>query len=141
MKKGRLLVLGLILALAGCASMEAKKRDEALEMSVKAYGAALRWGQFEAAAKYRLPRRPVAERLDPARLEGIRVTAYEIGDQVVSKDQTEVLVSAWISYYHESIGKVRTLQDEQVWWFDERQGRWFLDDDLPDFLGDYERSR
>jgi hypothetical protein len=131
----------MVLALSGCASMESKKREEALEMSVKAYGSALRWGQFEAAAKYRVPRRPVAERLDPASLEGIRVTAYEIGDQVVSKDQTEVLVSAWISYYHESIGKVRTLQDEQVWWFDARQGRWFLDDDLPDFLRDYERSR
>jgi len=44
------------LTLAGCAEMDAKERASSLETSTNAYAAALRWGQYQEAARFRLPR-------------------------------------------------------------------------------------
>lgn len=125
-------LLGLVLT--GCASMESKERTESLDRSLITYGKALRWGEYEEAALYRLPRdgRPVRS-VNRDDFKDIRVTSYQVFEQRFNRAQTEAGVTMSISYYHEDTGTARTITDQQTWWYEPNQKRWFLDGDLPEF--------
>jgi hypothetical protein len=125
-------LLGLVLT--GCASMESKERIESLDRSLITYGKALRWGEYEEAALYRLPRdgRPVRS-VNRDDFKDIRVTSYQVFEQRFNRAQTEAGVTMSISYYHEDTGTARTITDQQTWWYEPNQKRWFLDGDLPEF--------
>jgi hypothetical protein len=125
-------LLGLVLT--GCASMESKERIESLDRSLITYGKALRWGEYEEAALYRLPRdgRPVKS-VNRDDFKDIRVTSYQVFEQRFNRTQTEARVTMSISYYHEDTGTARTITDQQTWWYEPNQKRWFLDGDLPEF--------
>ena len=125
-------LLGLVLT--GCASMESKERIESLDRSLITYGKALRWGDYEEAALYRLPRdgRPVRS-VNRDDFKDIRVSSYQIFEQRFNRAQTEARVTMSISYYHEDTGTARTITDQQIWWYEPNQKRWFLDGDLPEF--------
>ena len=125
-------LLGLVLT--GCASMESKERIESLDRSLITYGKALRWGEYEEAALYRLPRdgRPVRS-VNRDDFKDIRVTSYQVFEQRFNRVQTEARVTMSISYYHEDTGAARTITDQQTWWYEPNQKRWFLDGDLPEF--------
>lgn len=127
-------LLGLVLT--GCASMESKERIEGLDRSLITYGKALRWGDYEEAALYRLPRdgRPVRS-VNRDDFKDIRVSSYQIFEQRFNRAQTEARVIMSISYYHEDTGTARTITDQQTWWYEPNQKRWFLDGDLPEFAG------
>jgi hypothetical protein len=127
-------LLGLVLALTGCASVESKERIENLDRSLITYGKALRWGEYEEAALYRLPRdgRPVRS-VNRDDFKDIRVTSYQVFEQRFNRAQTEAGVTMSISYYHEDTGTARTITDQQTWWYEPNQKRWFLDGDLPEF--------
>lgn len=127
-------LLGLVLT--GCASMESKERIESLDRSLIIYGKALRWGDYEEAALYRLPRdgRPVRS-VNRDDFKDIRVSSYQIFEQRFNRAQTEARVIMSISYYHEDTGTARTITDQQTWWYEPNQKRWFLDGDLPEFAG------
>src|ERR687896_599279 len=125
-------LLGLVLT--GCASMESKERIESLDRSLITYGKALRWGEYEEAALYRLPRdgRPVKS-VNRDDFKDIRVTSYQVFEQRFNRAQTEAGVTMSISYYHEDTGTARTITDQQTWWYEPNQKRLFLDGDLPKF--------
>ncbi|MDQ3958923.1 MAG: hypothetical protein M3255_01185 [Pseudomonadota bacterium] len=127
-------LLGLVLALTGCASVESKERIENLDRGLITYGKALRWGEYEEAALYRLPRdgRPVRS-VNRDDFKDIRVTSYQVFEQRFNRAQTEAGVTMSISYYHEDTGTARTITDQQTWWYEPNQKRWFLDGDLPEF--------
>ena len=127
-------LLGLVLALTGCASVGSKQRLESLDQSLITYGKALRWGDYEEAALYRLPRdgRPVRS-VNRDDFKGIRVSSYQIFEQRFNRAQTEARVTMSISYYREDTGTARTITDQQTWWYEPSQKRWFLDGDLPEF--------
>jgi hypothetical protein len=124
--------LGLVLT--GCASMESKERIESLDRSLITYGKALRWGDYEEAALYRLPRdgRPMTP-VNRDDFKDIRVSSYQVFEQRLNRAQTEARVTMSISYYHEDTGTARTITDQQTWWYEPNQKRWFLDGDLPEF--------
>ena len=126
-------LLGLVLAL-GCASVESKQRLESLDQSLSTYGKALRWGDYEEAALYRLPHdgRPVMP-VNRDDFKDIRVISYQVFEQRLNRAQTEARVTMSISYYHEDTGTVRSITDQQTWWYEPNQKRWFLDGDLPEF--------
>jgi hypothetical protein len=125
----------LILALTGCASMRTSERLDALETSLSAYSAALRWGHYEDAASYRMPRSRTVQPLDQAQLEHIRVASFDVLEQIMDPEHTEATVTAAIQYYVDDAFTLKTLRDRQIWWYDEKQKRWFLDGDLPNFTG------
>ena len=107
---------------------------DAFDHQTRAYGKMLRWGQFDQAAEMRQAK---AGSLNPVALDKfkeIRVTSYQIVRSQVSSDMREAVVHATIDYYHERQNEVRTLSEQQLWWYEEEQGKWFLDGDLPDFL-------
>jgi len=130
-----------VLTLAGCAEMDAKERASSLETSTNAYAAALRWGQYQEAARFRLPRSGPVTMPDVEPLEHIKLTSYEVTDQTMNADATEARMEVVIGYYHDDIGRVDTLKQSQVWWYDPTQKHWFLETELPPFMRHYTRRR
>ncbi len=128
-------LLAAVLMQSGCATMEKRDRMTKLEDSLNAYGNALRWGRFEEASQYRVDRdkKPYPPRLDLEDWERLKVVSYEILRQAVDDTASETVVGAVIRYYRDDVGRVETLRDEQLWWYDDEQERWFLDGDLPRF--------
>lgn len=127
-------VIVLILGSA-CASMEARERMDALDLSLNTFTSALRWGNFEAAAQYRLARTGPYPAIDPESFRDLRIASVEVVAQDIDTDQMEAAVSTVIRYYREDEGRIETIRDHQRWWYNPVLERWFLDGDLPDFHG------
>ena len=127
--------VAILVCLAACASVESAKRSDALESSLRQYGIAIRWGHYDAAVQFMRPRDKVIETTGSGSLNDIRVTSYDVVEQGLSDDQTEARLTVAISFYHVESGIVHRLKDQQVWWYDEDSKQWFLDGDLPDFVG------
>lgn len=128
------LLLLTCVVLAACGSIETRKQLDALTYHTKAYGKLLRWAHYEEAAEYLRPR-DGGELPLPNQdfLEDIRLTSYEIVKVKVADDQNEAEVSAKLAYYNERVNKVRTITDQQTWWFDEDQNDWYVDGGFPPF--------
>jgi hypothetical protein len=131
------------LALAACTHIQtmAEERATSLETSSNAYAAALRWGRYQEAARFRLPRSGPVTMPDVEPLEHIKLTTYEVMDQTMNADATEAQMEVVIGYYHDDVGRVDTLKQSQVWWYEPTQERWFLETELPPFLRHYTRRR
>jgi len=129
-------LVAFCLGLTGCAGMESRKRLEALELSQTTYNSALRWGRYEDAAEYRVPRFKPPSPLDLDQLDHIRVVSYDILGQEVNENQTEAVLTVAIQYYRDDVWTVKSIRNRQLWWYDETQKRWFLDGDLPIFSSD-----
>lgn len=128
-----LLIACLVAAAGGCARVTNERRAESLEAALQRYAKMLRWGEYEEAAKlirFR-EREPVA--VDYEALRQVRVTGYEVVERVVTPELNEARVLVRVSYTPLDSGVVRTLDDNQLWYYDEEQKFWFLDDDLPVF--------
>ncbi|MGQ0591804.1 MAG: hypothetical protein ACT4QB_03910 [Gammaproteobacteria bacterium] len=137
----RRLVAAACVGLAACAEMEANERVSSLDTSSNAYAAALRWGQYQEAARFRLPRNGPVTMPDVEPLEHIKLTSYEVTDQTMNADATEARIEVVIDYYHDDIGRVDTLKQSQVWWYEPTQKHWFLETELPPFMRHYTRRR
>lgn len=119
--------------LGGCAGMQRDKRVELLETSLQAYAAAVRWGNYEEAARYRRQREGSPQALDLEFLRHIRVTGYDVVERTLVPGEQEAGITVAISFYHDDTHTLRTLRDRQRWWFREEDRRWYLDGELPDF--------
>ena len=58
----------------------------------------------------------------------------EIIKRDVSMKNLVATVTVEISYYHIDQGSVRTIEDVQLWWYQEESERWYIDGDFPAFL-------
>lgn len=117
--------------LSACLSGPPKKSIENLNTTAKTYGKFIRWRAYDGAVDYlrRRDGQPVNKDIEP--YQEIRVTKYQISTVNFNEEQTEAVVTAEISYYHERVNNVKTINDEQVWWRDEDSGKWYLEGDLP----------
>ena len=52
---------------------------------------------------------------------------------IISEDQSKIIQIVDFQYYRLTDVTVKTLIDRQKWEYDEEQGRWFLQSDLPAF--------
>jgi hypothetical protein len=132
-----LLAFLLTLTVAGCAKVEATKRSNQFQQTLKDFNASIRWGYFEQARTFINMREGVPRELDLDYLQEIRVTRYDItrktaiGDNL--QDPREVVIDVAIDYYHDSTLRVKSIKYQQMWWYDDVAKQWFLDADLPDF--------
>ena len=117
--------------LPGCLASVPSKDVENLNAEVKTYGKYIRWRAYDDATTY--IKHPEGELIsvDTAALKEIRVTKYEVLTVILNEEKTEAEVTAEISYYHERVNNVHTIQDKQQWWLDEDSGRWFINGPLP----------
>lgn len=130
-----LALLGAVL-LGACAEvpMVAKRsRVDDFDTTVKSYGKMLRWGYYDEAAKLLRARDGSVVEADFDRVARYRITRYEIGSKLVDDTGREGRVLAAIEYYDVDTGIVRELRDEQLWWFDDTDERWYLGTPLPGF--------
>lgn len=126
-------LFALALSLSGCLSNQPSKQVTQLNDQVKLYGKLIRWRGYEQAAGMLKTRDKPAPEVDHDLLKEIRVTAYEVQQIRLNEEQNEAVVIADISYYHERYNSVHSIEDVQLWWFDEKTGAWWLDGGLPDF--------
>ena len=131
-----LLVVFLIalVVLAGCGSIEERGEIDQFTKATRDYGRMLRWRSYDGAASFLRARdgQPIA--VDTALLKDIRVTAYKIVRSEVRPEAHSATVTAVIDYYNERENRVKTLTNEQDWWYDPASEHWFLDGRLPDFV-------
>lgn len=117
--------------LGACLASVPSKDVENLNAEVKTYGKFIRWRAYDEAAAY--IKHPEGESIsvNTEELQEIRVTKYQVLTVILNEEKTEATVTAEISYYHERVNNVHTIQDKQLWWLDEDSGRWYVNGPLP----------
>ena len=116
----------------GCESIEKKTRATRLNQSLKAYAGSIRWGNFETAAAFAVPRESTNS-VNPAALDGIKVTGYVVRVDSVSEDAKEANVHLSFSYYDENRGTVGAIDQDATWYLHSERENWLMDDSLPLF--------
>jgi uncharacterized protein YceK len=127
------LVLGIV-ALGGCGTIARETEQQELQVTLMAYGNALRWGSFDDALKYIDPQtlkdHPVTA-LDLERYRQVRVTSYN-EQAAVPVGPHEVNQTVQISVVNNNTQAERSLVDHQVWRYDETAKHWHNVSGLPD---------
>ena len=135
-----LMLLGLV-ALSGCATLETKERMVTLEASVKRYGKAIRWGDYDVAASFVRQRDTQAPEKSSVsdvgaslpNSHGVRVVQHEVRIGAASEEATEANMVAVFTYHLDDSTRVRVLSQNAIWWYDEATQAWFLEGSLPNF--------
>ncbi|WP_139556431.1 hypothetical protein [Methylotetracoccus oryzae] len=124
----KFLPLAVILLLGACAhDLALMKRDETLH----AYAAAIRWGAFDEANRYRSSpayRRPIADNL-----RDIKVSGYHVLSQSADKERMTVEQTVELHYYRQGDLVEKKVVDPQLWHYDDITGQWQIDTPLPRF--------
>ena len=120
-------------AASGCATFEKESRLRGLDQAARLYENSIRWGNFNIAAGL-LRRRDGGVTSATVNIpEEVRVTAYASEVVAVNDDVTEATVATRFDYYLPDSGKVRTVSQSDLWWFDPGTQQWYMDGGLPDF--------
>jgi hypothetical protein len=133
MQRRGLLAMVLAAPLAGCARMQKKDRQSRLSDTITAYVGAIRWGNYETAAAFAVPRSEQTTTADPTALQNLRVTGYTVRVNRVNAEGDEADVSLTFTYYQETRGTVNTVIQDATWYFDETRQGWLMDAPLPHF--------
>ena len=127
-----LLALASMLLLAGCAT---QNRADTLDLTLRAYASAVRWGDFQSAVVFldpmtRAEHMPSA--LDLARYKQIRVSGYDAGNGPLPDGENQVRQIVHINLINVSSQSERSIVDRQTWRYDETTKHWWLTSGLPD---------
>lgn len=126
----RLFLLLLMIGLAGCSSIQERKRGIALDHTLSDYRTAMRWGHWESLLSFRDPEAPAVPELD---FDNIRITGYEIRRPPVEIEENKVIQVVQIRYVLRDRQRLRKLRERQEWRFDPENKRWTLFSPFPDF--------
>ena len=129
----KLIIVLLLSLLAGCVSVSDMRKMDEFEETSKAYEFAIRWSDFESASLFLKTEdnTNISDLLNE--LKQFKVTAYTIKNFLPSKDKSQVLLIAEISYFELNRLIVKSISDRQIWKYDTAQERWLLTSGLPDF--------
>ena len=117
----------------GCASTKKNQTLNTFDERTRLYGRLLRWKEYEGAVNMIRHKDESSVEVNLDDFNDLRVTDYEIKKVVMGEDLKTAIVQAEISYYFETTNAVKTMRDNQNWWYVEEAETWFLDDDLPAF--------
>lgn len=130
-----LALLALSIALsAGCAATGGQ-RARSLEETLLAYEKAIRWGNFSTAMQFVHPEHmppPREVELTMTRFEQININGYVVKSQSPATDENTFLQTVKISFENRHNNRVRSINDPQVWRWEQDFGRWLLISGLPD---------
>jgi hypothetical protein len=111
-----------------------KKETQAsrLDQTLRAYAGSLRWGNFDTATAFAVPRAGINS-VRAATLIGTKVTGYEVRVSSVNEDASEAKVHMTFTYYDDQRGTVGSLDQDAIWYWDDDKDNWLMDDSLPRF--------
>ena len=121
-----------LLLLAGCMALEENRRNSNFGLQMLSFENAMRWGEYKVAAAYIKPGL-LEEPIDFDALEGLQITDYKVRNTVTSADESQTTLDLRITYLRKGEVTIRTLDETQVWEYDEGTKRWWLMGPLPDF--------
>ena len=134
MNRFKFSVIGLVLLIVGCASLDKEKENwMKFDETSRAYIRAIRWGEYEAAFGFKRLTNVKDELPDFNDLSDVRVTSYRVKQTIISESEMMVMQIVDFQYYRMRNVTVRTITDRQRWEYDKEQERWYLISDLPDF--------
>ena len=127
------LMIASLVMLNGCARIEQKEREIGLDKAVRLYVDSIRWGNFDTAAGFIRSREGTPPALNMESLADVRITAYS--SRIIHVDETihEAQVTAAFDFYNVNSGRIRSVSQTLLWWFDPATERWYLDGMLPNF--------
>jgi len=108
-----------------------ERRQKALAVATETYRKLLRWGYYEEAAQYLKGNGEDVPQPDLARMAHYKISSYHASEELQNDSGDEVRLIALIEYYDIDSGSAKTLRDEQYWWYDEAQTRWYLGSPMP----------
>jgi hypothetical protein len=122
-----------VVLILGCASMKTGEKMSQFDETSRAYIRAIRWGDYEGAYAFKklTDREDVLPDFEDYR--SVKVTNYKVKQTIISEDQAKIIQIVDFQYYRLTDVTVKTLIDRQKWEYDEEQGRWFLQSNLPAF--------
>ena len=129
----RVFAVLLFCMLAACNKIKTQQKMTNLKESLTSYEVALRWAEHDAAYSYHVAPDGSRPPADLEKLNEISVTGIEITDKTVNELQTEAYTSIKIKYYNKSQGTIKTIKQEQVWWYNEINKQWFIKTEFPQF--------
>jgi hypothetical protein len=128
-----LLACGFAL-LAGCTAMTSQSESRALELTLNAYANAIRWGDINQAVPFvdpeTLKQHPLTQ-LDMDRYKQVHFASY-IEQPPVPAGPHEVRQVVKISLVNVNTQVERSIVDNQLWRYDEKDKHWRLVSGLPD---------
>jgi hypothetical protein len=124
----------LFMGLVGCTTYN---RGAKFENRVRFYSQAIRWSEFERAQPFIRMREDHTQKQDLDFFNKIKVTKYQSTDktpkQNFDEQSSDIILVYEIDYFIDDDYKLKHVRDEQLWWYDETEGDWFLDSGLPKF--------
>ncbi|MGA9332757.1 MAG: hypothetical protein WBV39_00580 [Rudaea sp.] len=129
-----ILVLFVLSLCAGCATISRQSESRELDTTLVAYANALRWGGWEQALAFvaadTRKRHPLTA-LDMERFKQVRVASYN-EQPAVPVGPHEVRQVVQIGLININTQTERTIVDNQLWRYDEKDKHWHLVSGLPD---------
>lgn len=132
MDKLKPLVWGSILLLLACAGIETGQKMSNFDETTRAYGRAIRWGDYDAAHAFKKISPRSLNLPDVDGLRQARVTSYEVKQTILSESKSEILRTVEIQYYRMNELTVKTVKIDERWEYADKEDRWYLVSDLPD---------
>ena len=133
MKRLKLLILVLILALVGCVTFDEIKNLNKMNKfsgAVESYARAIQWSDFEAASFF-------AKKLNPKpdldKLKNFKVISYEVKKIIHQREQLKVSQNIALSYYNKNQLTEKHLRYEEIWEYDDKNESWYLTSGFPEF--------
>jgi len=124
----------IALALAGCGSMTHQTEGRELELTLMAYGNAIRWGDIQQALPFidpeTLKAHPVTA-LDLQRYKQVRFVSY-IEQKPIPAGPHQVRQVVKIALLNINTQTERDIVDNQLWQYDEKTHHWHNVSGLPD---------
>ena len=140
MARVSIFVLAVVLCLPACNPVQRikdRQQFEDLNTATDTFRKLIRWGYYDQAAKYIRARDGSAPQPDLVEAARFKVTHYTVVSTIMADDKQDAEVVANIEYYEVESGIAKTIRDQQHWWLEPEQKRWFLSSGLPDFVGGF----
>jgi hypothetical protein len=117
----------------GCATMHEKERLEKFGPTAYLYEKMISESKFDVALAFQGEPKSGEKLPDFEDLKSIKVFAYNVLGVYPSADKRRINQLVEIRYFRVNNMVVKSVQDRQVWIYDEVDARWYLQSHLPQF--------
>ena len=131
-RRSFILVLVLVL-LSACVDVSMKRKASMLDDELTDYTVSLRWSMLDTIESYHRNKNGETRPLDRSAMEDIRVTNVDMQEKSMNADVTKAVIKGEVDYYRVDSGALKKLNVTQNWWYDDKEKRWFIEDDYIKF--------